>query len=103
MLMAFSDNRTVKTENAQTGSDGHSFRQSVSWDGYHQIIYTAQDVNLINLQNFRQEEIWFIDTNSLGESTLRPFSDFEVNKDQDPLKAYLSGRFGAVPMIRGEN
>lgn len=76
---------------------------SGSGDGYHQIIYTAHDVNLINLQNFRQEEIWFIDKNSLGESTLRPFSDFEVNKDQDPLKAYLSGRFGAVPMIRGEN
>ena len=37
----------------------------------------------------------------MGESTLKPFSDFEVKEGQDTLKAYLSGRFGAVPMIRG--
>lgn len=67
----------------------------------NQIIYTAHDVNLINLDHFRQDEIWFIEKNQKGESTLKPFSDFEVKKGQDTLKAYLNGRFGAVPMIRG--
>ena len=70
-------------------------------DGYNQIIFTAHDVNLINLRRFRQDEIWFIEKNHVGESTLRPFSDFEVKENQDTLKAYLSGRFGAVPMIKG--
>ena len=28
-------------------------------------------------------------------------SDFDVKDDQDVLKAYLNGRFGAVPMIKG--
>ena len=70
-------------------------------DGYNQIIFTAHDVNLINLRSFRQDEIWFIEKNHIGESTLRPFSDFEVKENQDTLKAYLSGRFGAVPMIKG--
>lgn len=65
-----------------------------------QIIFTAHDVNLINLDNFRQEEIWFIEKNNLGESELRPLSDFHLQEGQDTLKAYLSGRFGAVPMIR---
>ena len=69
-------------------------------EGSNQIIFTAHDVNLINLDNFRQDEIWFIEKTQMGESTLRPFSDFEVKKGQDTLKAYLSGRFGAVPMIR---
>lgn len=67
---------------------------------YNQIIFTAHDVNLINTNDFRQEEIWFIEKNSLGESRLRPLSDFNLQKGQDTLKAYLSGRFGAVPRIR---
>ena len=70
-------------------------------EGGNQIIFTAHDVNLINLNNFRQDEIWFIEKTQMGESTLKPFSDFEVKEGQDTLKAYLSGRFGAVPMIRG--
>lgn len=70
-------------------------------NGLNQIIFTAHDVNLIDLDHFRQDEIWFIEKNQLGESVLRPFSDFEVKKDQDTLKAYLNGRFGAVPVIRG--
>lgn len=70
-------------------------------EGENQIIFTAHDVNLINLNNFRQDEIWFIEKTQMGESTLKPFSDFEVKEGQDTLKAYLSGRFGAVPMIRG--
>ena len=69
---------------------------------YNQIIFTAHDINLINTNNFKQEEIWFIEKNNLGESRLRPFSDFNLQEGQDVLKAYLSGRFGAVPMIRGD-
>ena len=67
---------------------------------YNQIIFTAHDVNLININDFRQEEIWLIEKNNLGETHLRPLSDFNLQKGQDALKAYLSGRFGAIPVIR---
>ncbi len=70
-------------------------------DGENQIVFTAHDVNLINLEQFRQDEIWFIEKTQTGESTIKPFSDFSVKEGQDTLKAYLNGRFGAVPMIRG--
>ncbi len=69
---------------------------------YNQIVFTAHDVNLINLDDFRQDEIWFIEKNNLGESKLKPLSDFNLQNGQDALKAYLSGRFGAIPMIRRE-
>lgn len=72
-------------------------------DTNNQIIFTAHDVNLINTNDFRQEEIWFIEKNNLGESRLRPLSDFNLQKGQDVLKAYLSGRFGAIPMIRRDS
>lgn len=71
-----------------------------SKDSLNQIIFTAHDVNLINLNDLRQEEIWFIEKNNLGETQLKPFSDFEVKDNQDMLKDYLNGRFGAVPVIR---
>ena len=72
-----------------------------SGDTDSQILFTAHDVNLINLEEFGQDEIWFIEKDSEGESHLRPFSDFEIQKGQDVLKAYLNGRFGAVPLIKG--
>ena len=72
-------------------------------DTNNQIIFTAHDVNLINTNDFRQEEIWFIEKNNLGESRLHPLSDFNLQKGQDVLKAYLSGRFGAIPMIRRDS
>lgn len=72
-------------------------------DTYNQMIFTAHDVNLINTEEFRQEELWFIEKNGVGESRLRPLSDFNLQKGQDALKAYLSGRFGAIPVIRRES
>ena len=69
--------------------------------GQNQIIFTAHDVNLINLNSLRQDEIWFIEKNVSGESTLKPMSDFyDVTEAQDSMKSYLAGRFGAVPEIR---
>lgn len=76
---------------------------SKTYDSNSQIIFTAHDVNLINLKNLRQDEIWFIEKNAKGESGLRPLSDFNITEDQDVLKAYLNGRFGAIPMIGGED
>jgi AAA15 family ATPase/GTPase len=70
-------------------------------DTNFQILFTAHDVNLINLDEFAQDEIWFVEKNSMGETGIRPLSDFEIQKDQDVLKAYLNGRFGAVPNIKG--
>lgn len=67
-----------------------------------QIIFTAHDVNLINFEEFTKEEIWFIEKNNNGESSIKPFSDFETSDEQDIVKDYLNGRFGAVPIIRGE-
>lgn len=65
-----------------------------------QFIFTTHDVNLLNLNNFRQDEIWFIEKNTRGESRLKPFSDFDLKEDQNILKDYLAGRFGAVPVIK---
>lgn len=68
-----------------------------------QMIVTAHDVSLIDLELLRKEEIWFLDKRSDGETYLKPFSDFTGVEGKDTIKDYLNGRFGAVPMIRGES
>lgn len=72
-----------------------------SEDLLKQVIFTGHDINLIDLEEFRREEIWFIEKNMLGETELKPFSDFEIEEGQNTVKDYLNGRFGAVPMIGG--
>lgn len=72
-----------------------------SEDSESQIIYTAHDVNLIDLNNFAQDEIWFVEKGLTGETRIKPLSDFSLEENQDVLKAYLNGRFGAVPVIKG--
>lgn len=65
-----------------------------------QFLFTTHDVNLLSLKNFRQDEIWFIEKNKNGETRLKPFSDFDIINEENILKDYLAGRFGAVPVIK---
>ena len=65
-----------------------------------QFLFTTHDVNLLSLKNFRQDEIWFIEKNKNGETRLKPFSDFDVTNEENILKDYLAGRFGAIPVIK---
>lgn len=66
------------------------------------MLFTAHDTNLLDLDLFRKEEIWFVEKKISGETKLRPLSNFSIKNDQDILKGYLLGRFGAVPVIKEE-
>lgn len=65
-----------------------------------QLLFTAHDTNLLDKKLLRNEEIWFVEKNTNGETNIKPFSDFDVKENQNILKDYLAGRFGAVPVIR---
>lgn len=64
-----------------------------------QLIITTHESNLLDLDLFRQDEIWFAEKNKNGESQFYPLSDFNVRPDLDIRKGYLSGRFGAIPFL----
>ena len=66
----------------------------------NQLIFTTHDINLIDIDDMRQDEIWFLEKNKIGETIIKPFSDYNIEKDYDLVKAYLTGRFGAVPNIK---
>jgi AAA15 family ATPase/GTPase len=64
-----------------------------------QVIFTTHESNLLDLELFRQDEIWFAEKNNKGESHFYPLSDYNIRLDLDIRKGYLSGRFGAIPFL----
>jgi len=66
-----------------------------------QLIANTHDTNLLNLDLFRRDEIWFTERHfDTGISEIFPLSDFSPRKDENIEKAYLLGRFGAIPFIK---
>lgn len=68
-----------------------------------QLICNTHETNLLNLDIFRRDEIMFTEKeNKTGISTLYSLAEFSPRKDENIEKAYLLGRFGAIPFIMGE-
>lgn len=66
-----------------------------------QLIANTHDTNLLDLNILRRDEIWFTERDyKNGKTTLYPLSDFSPRKDENIEKAYLLGRFGAIPFIK---
>ena len=65
-----------------------------------QLIFCTHDTHLLSNRLLRRDQIWFAEKSDIGASTLYPLSDFKkVRKDDSLEKAYLEGRFGAVPLV----
>lgn len=68
--------------------------------GGAQLIVNSHDVDLMDIESlFRRDQIYFVNKNrDTGASELYSLSDFKgVRKDMDVKKAYLQGRFDAIP------
>lgn len=69
-------------------------------DGVHrQLIFTTHNVQLLEEDILRRDEIWFVEKDREGISHLIPLSDFKVRQDMNLRKGYLDGRFGGVPTL----
>ncbi|MDD2375358.1 MAG: ATP-binding protein [Eubacteriales bacterium] len=64
-----------------------------------QFIFTTHDVSLLNKDQFRRDEVVFVDKNSKGESSLYSLSDLKVRDDASFNKDYLQGKYGAIPIF----
>ena len=66
-----------------------------------QLIFTTHATNLLDLDLFRRDQIWFTEKNSnTGTSDLYPLDSFPVRKDENIEKGYINGRYGAIPFIK---
>ena len=65
-----------------------------------QLIFTSHESNLLDLDIFRQDEIWFVEKDiKSGETKMYSLSEFKPRYDLDIRKGYLKGRFGAIPFL----
>ncbi|SHH57086.1 hypothetical protein SAMN02745823_00327 [Sporobacter termitidis DSM 10068] len=65
-----------------------------------QLIFTSRNTNLLDLDIFRRDQIWFTEKSENTAATdLFSLYDFSVRKDTKLEKNYLLGRFGAIPFI----
>ncbi len=65
-----------------------------------QLIFNTHDTNLLSLDNFRRDQIWFVEKEpKKGTTDLYPLDDFSVRKTENIQKGYLNGRYGAIPFL----
>lgn len=66
-----------------------------------QLIANTHDTNLLDLELLRRDEIWFTERDfKSGKTTIYPLTDFSPRKNENIEKAYILGRFGAIPFIK---
>jgi AAA15 family ATPase/GTPase len=64
-----------------------------------QLIFTTHDTSLLDANVFRRDQIWFMEKGRNQVSTIVPLSEFSPRKNEALERGYLSGRYGALPMI----
>lgn len=64
-----------------------------------QLIVTTHESSLLDLKRIRKDEIWFVEKNKLGETSLYSLQEFKPRFDKEIRRNYLLGRFGAIPNI----
>jgi len=67
-----------------------------------QLIFTSHDNTLQRGNLLRRDQIWFTQKRADGSTELYSLSDFSPRNDLAIDKAYLDGRFGAVPILPDE-
>lgn len=67
-----------------------------------QLIFTSHDYTLMHGNLLRRDQIWFTQKKPDGSTELYPLTDFHPRNDLAIDKAYIDGRFGAVPILPEE-
>jgi AAA15 family ATPase/GTPase len=76
------------------------FHQTDTNPNNAQLIFSTQDVSLIDKDLFRRDQIYFVDKQLQGHSTIGRLSDFKgVSKVVPLTKWYLLGLFSGVPAV----
>jgi len=65
-----------------------------------QLIFTTHDTSLLDPELFRRDQIWFTEKDEHGGTRLYSMLDYKPRKGEAMQKGYLSGRYGALPIIK---
>lgn len=70
-----------------------------------QLVFTTHDAWQLSNRLLRRDEIWFVEKDAKGMSSLFSLADFinedstHIRKDENYEKNYLLGKYGAIPVL----
>jgi len=67
-----------------------------------QLVFATHDVTLLDPELFRRDQIWFTEKDKVAGTQLYSMSDYKERKPRKGeamQKGYLSGRYGAIPIL----
>ncbi len=64
-----------------------------------QLIFTTHESSIMDQKLFRRDEIWFVERDIHHTSDIYSLDRFKERYDKDLSKAYLEGRYGAIPVF----
>ena len=65
-----------------------------------QVIFTTHESSIMKQDLFRRDQIWFIERNKDNDSRIYSLDTFNERFDKKISKAYLEGRYGAIPQFK---
>ena len=65
-----------------------------------QLVFTTHEDTIMDQSLFRRDEIWFVERNADNASKIYSLDHFKERYDKKLSKAYLEGRYGAIPVFR---
>ena len=64
-----------------------------------QLLFTTHESSIMDQAIFRRDEIWFVERNAENASSIYSLDRFKERYDKVLSKAYLEGRYGAIPVF----
>lgn len=64
-----------------------------------QLLFSTHEASIMEQSLFRRDEIWFIERDEKNASKLYSLDRFKERYDKLLSKAYLEGRYGAIPVL----
>lgn len=78
----------------------HYLRLFMKLQGQHkQLLFTTHEASIMDQSLFRRDEIWFVERNDGNSSAIYSLDRFKERYDKLLSKAYLEGRYGAIPVF----
>lgn len=68
-------------------------------DKKKQLLFTTHEAAIMDQSLFRRDEIWFVERNEQNSSVIYSLDRFKERYDKVLSKAYLEGRYGAIPVF----
>ena len=65
-----------------------------------QLVFTTHEDTIMDQELFRRDEIWFVERDSVNASKIYSLDRFKERYDKKLSKAYLEGRYGAIPEFK---